>query len=101
MLKTAGRAETAKGQIVCGFALGVVADVGNGAGVEHEAANAVFGQDFCRHAAGVAGADDQNVVGFVWHCQFSVVRSHFVVLVRGRLVCCSIRPVPCSLVYRG
>ncbi len=58
MLEPAGRSEAAIGQIVGGFALGVVADVGNRAGVQHEAANAVFGEDLCGHAAGVAGADN-------------------------------------------
>jgi hypothetical protein len=41
--------------------------IGDGAGIEHEATDAFFGEDFGGHAAGVAGADDENVYFFFRH----------------------------------
>ena len=63
----AGLFESAKGKGVGGFDFGVFVNVGDRAGVEHEAGDAFFGKDFCGHAAGVAGANDQDVNYFFRH----------------------------------
>ena len=57
----AGLFESAKGKRGDGLDLGVFVNVGDRAGVEHEAGDAFLGEDLCGHSAGVAGADDQDV----------------------------------------
>ncbi len=63
----AGLFESAKGESGDGLDLGVFVHVGDGAGVEHEARDAFFGEDLCGHSTGVAGADDQDVNYFFGH----------------------------------
>ena len=42
-------------------------NIGDWAGVEHQAGDAFFSKNLRRHAAGVAGADDQDVNYLVRH----------------------------------
>jgi sulfate permease, SulP family len=57
----AGLFESAKRKRGDGLDRGVFVNVGDRAGVEHEAGDAFFGEDLCGHSPGVAGADDQDV----------------------------------------
>ena len=61
--------EAAPGQFMRRFGDTVLLVVGFGAGVEHQAGDALFGQDTGSHAAGVAGTHNQNVVFFLSHAQ--------------------------------
>src|SRR4029077_2296562 len=49
------------------FVDAVVFEVGFGAGIEHQAIDTLFGQDVGRHAAGVAGTYEKDVIFFRWH----------------------------------
>ncbi len=58
-----GLAEAAVGEIVRRFVKTVAFEIGDRAGVEHKAADAEGGEGGDGRAAGVAGADNENVVG--------------------------------------
>lgn len=62
-----GIAKDAVGQFVGGLEDAVLFEVGDGAGVEHENAEALPCEDAGRHAAGVAGANDEDVVDLFGH----------------------------------
>src|SRR5271156_2966902 len=59
--------EAAIGKLVCWLALGISGYVCHGACVQHQAVDALLGQDLRSHSTGMARPDNQHVVGCLCH----------------------------------